>query len=69
MRISTWKEDFYIEGLVQDCSDSIANALELLQSCIKPSILNYALQGPAYPDGMAVAVGGCIQVFSEAGAL
>ena len=28
-----------------------------------------ALQGPAYPDGMAVAVGGCIQVFSEAGAL
>ena len=28
----------YINGLVQDCSNSIANALELLQSCPKPSI-------------------------------
>ena len=28
----------YINGLVQDCSNSIANALELLQSCSKPSI-------------------------------
>ena len=28
-----------IDGLVQDCSNSIANALELLQSCTKPSIL------------------------------
>ena len=27
----------YIDGLVQDCSN-IANALELLQSCTKPSI-------------------------------
>ena len=27
-----------IHGLVQDCSNSIANALELLQSCTKPSI-------------------------------
>ena len=27
-----------IDGLVQDCSSSIANALELLQSCIKASI-------------------------------
>ena len=27
----------YIDGLVQDCSNSIANALELLQSCTKPS--------------------------------
>ena len=26
----------YIDGLVQDCSNSIANALELLQSCTKP---------------------------------
>ena len=24
------------DGLVQDCSNSIANALELLQSCTKP---------------------------------
>ena len=28
----------YINSLVQDCSNSIANALELLQSCTKPSI-------------------------------
>ena len=28
---------YYIDGLVQDCSNSIANALELLQSCIKSS--------------------------------
>ena len=30
-------QSVYIEGLVQDCSISIANALELLQSRIKPS--------------------------------
>ena len=28
----------YIDGLVQDCINSSANALELLQSCIKPLI-------------------------------
>ena len=28
----------HIDGLVQDCSNSIANALELLQSCAKPLI-------------------------------
>ena len=28
-----------MDGLVQDCSNSIANAFELLQSCTKPSIL------------------------------
>ena len=27
-----------IDGLVQDCSNSIANAMELLQSCTKPAI-------------------------------
>ena len=27
-----------VNGLVQDCSNSIANALELLQSCTKPSM-------------------------------
>ena len=30
--------DGHFNGLVQDCSNSIANALELLQSCTKPSI-------------------------------
>ena len=29
----------HVDGLVQDCSNSIANALELLQSCTKPSML------------------------------
>ena len=28
----------HFDGLVQDCSNSIANALELLQYCLKPSI-------------------------------
>ena len=28
----------YVVGLVQDCSNSIANALELLQSCTEPSM-------------------------------
>ena len=28
-----------IDGLVQDCSNSIANELELIQSCTKPSNL------------------------------
>ena len=27
-----------VDGLAQDCSNSIANALELLQSCTKPSM-------------------------------
>ena len=32
---------YHFDGLVQDCSNSIANALELLQSCTKPSILPF----------------------------
>ena len=35
-------EMWHINGLVQDCSNSIANALELLQSCTEPSINNHA---------------------------
>ena len=31
----------YFDSLVQDCSNSIADALELLQSCTKPSIWCY----------------------------
>ena len=34
----------YIDGSVQDCSNSIANALELLQYCKKPSIYVCILQ-------------------------
>ena len=33
--------DIYIDGLVQGCSNSIANALELLQSYAKPSICGF----------------------------
>ena len=29
------------DALVQDCSNSIASAMELLQSCAKPSICKY----------------------------
>ena len=30
--------NIYINGFVQDCSNSIANAMELMQSCAKPLI-------------------------------
>ena len=33
-----WKSTGHIEGLVQDCSNSSTLAMELLQSCTKPSI-------------------------------
>ena len=33
----------YIDGLVEDCSSSIANAMELLQSCTKPSKCTYSI--------------------------
>ena len=35
--VAAW-DYWHIEGLVQDCSNFIANALELLQSCTKPLI-------------------------------
>ena len=31
----------YVDGLVQDCSNSSALAMELLQSCTKSSIYSY----------------------------
>ena len=36
-------DKLYIDGLVQDCSDSIANTLEVLHSCTKPSICDSLL--------------------------
>ena len=39
--IGTSKQN--IDSLVQDCSNSIANALELLESCTKPSIYKMAI--------------------------
>ena len=35
----------YIDGLVQDCNNSSALALELLQSCTKPLIFLYQIDG------------------------
>ena len=34
----------YTFGLVQDCSNSIANSLGLLQSCTKASIVDFNVQ-------------------------
>ena len=45
--------DYYIDGLSQDCSISIANAMEILQSYTKPSIYaNAALLGSLFLRGM-----------------
>ena len=35
---------YHIDGLVQDSSNSIANALELLQSCTKPLVCVLLMQ-------------------------
>ena len=40
----------HIDGLVQDCSNSIANTLEWLQSCTKPSIYFLELQSKLYKN-------------------
>ena len=33
--------EYHVEGLAQDCSNFIANAMKLLQSCTKASKCNY----------------------------
>ena len=38
----------HVDGLVQNCSNSIANALELLQSCTKPS-MSWAMHNATTP--------------------
>ena len=38
MSVHVNKSILHIDGFAQDCSNSIANALELLQSCTKPTI-------------------------------
>ena len=40
----------HINGLVQDCSKSIALAMELLQSCTKPLILIMHIMDPNGTD-------------------
>ena len=48
----TWKSSyifFYsIDGLVQGCSISSALAIEIQQSCTKPSMFTYACQIPSF---------------------
>ena len=46
--------EIYINGLVQDCSNSIVNALELLQYCTKPSIYHFKLS-VLCPDAASLA--------------
>ena len=36
--VSGFELTFYIDGLVQNCSNYIVNELELHQACIKPSV-------------------------------
>ena len=43
-----WQTDKQINGIVQACSNSSANALELLQSCTKPS--KWAMPCPSMFD-------------------
>ena len=38
--LSQWEKMLHIDGLVQDCSISSANALEIMQFCTKPLICN-----------------------------
>ena len=46
----------HIDGLVQGCSISIANALEILQSCTKPSVLYGTDSAKAKPVSAAYMV-------------
>ena len=45
---------YCIEGLVQDCSNSIANPLEFLQSCTKPSVLTFIQDQNNSPSCLSV---------------
>ena len=45
---ASWDTQHYIDGLVQDGSNSSALAIELLQSCTKPSI--WCLQYPSQTE-------------------
>ena len=47
------KNIFHIDGFVQDCSNSGALAMELLQSCTKPSIYKtiiFSVHIPLYAE-------------------
>ena len=48
-----------LEGLVQDCSSSIPNALGLLQSCTKPSTDTYDIYMGQYNVTTLVQIMAC----------
>ena len=56
--LTSYSIGFLIDGLVHDCSDSNANALELLQSCTEPSIWVIA----SIPVALLVFNNPCISV-------
>ena len=53
------KEQAHIDGLVQDCSNSSASAMELLQSCTEPSIYCVQTSAPYWPNFNFVHNGAC----------
>ena len=57
---------WYIYGLVQDCSNSSALAMELLQSCTKPSIYKHVKYIPYLPhsSGCFLWTGTVVWLFS-----
>ena len=46
--IEPWEMEQYINGLVQDCSNSSALAMELPQSCTKPSVMGRRQTGSTH---------------------
>ena len=58
LEVKWWwiSDSLYIDALMQDCSNSTANALELLQSCTKPSIWGWTkmmvISDSLYIDGL-----------------
>ena len=62
----TWMiQAHHIDGLVQDCSNSSALAMELLQSCTKPSIYSIVYRKIFHYSNQAVPLPLCI--VNEAG--
>ena len=53
---------WYINGLVQDCSISSALAMEIQQSCTKPSIVSHSHQGALLALGQPYGWSGTIGV-------
>ena len=49
---------------MQDCSNSIANGLELLQSCTEPSTYGFHLEG--YTPNNKDPLNGLVQEFANA---